>query len=88
MLELEKYPPGVQDLLRWAGYHLEQLELLEREFRAWEAGQGETSSVSYDGLLQLPMLSGEEGMQRLQVGTRSRAEEARRQWEARMRGGG
>jgi len=40
--KLEDYPPGVQDLLKWAYHHLEQLDLLEREFRAWQIDQGET----------------------------------------------
>ena len=41
-MRLEDYPPGVQCLLKDAAYHLEQLDLLEREFRAWQAAQGET----------------------------------------------
>jgi hypothetical protein len=36
---MNDYPVGVQDLLRWAGYYLEQLDGLEREFRAWEQAQ-------------------------------------------------
>ena len=38
-MRLEDYPPGVQDLLQWARHHLEQLAILEREFRAWQAAQ-------------------------------------------------
>ena len=39
---LEDYPPGVQCLLKDAMWHFEQLDLLEREFRAWQTAQGET----------------------------------------------
>lgn len=41
-VRLENYPPGVQDLLKWARHHLEQLAILKREFRAWQAAQGES----------------------------------------------
>ena len=37
--KLEDYPPGVQCLLKDAMWHVEQLDLLEREFRAWQAAQ-------------------------------------------------
>lgn len=43
---LQDYPPGVQDLLTWAYHHLEQLGRLEREFRAWQAAQGETGTAA------------------------------------------
>lgn len=51
--KLEDYPPGVQDLLKQAGYHLEQLDLLEREFRAWQAAQVE-GPTPYIKALPLP----------------------------------
>jgi len=71
MTELSDYPPGVQDLLKWAGYHLEQLDKLEREFRAWEALQEVQEQPCPEMLLQL--------------GTPSRAEQARLRWHARAR---
>ena len=43
---LEDYPPGVQCLLKDAKRYLEQLGLLEREFRAWQAAQGETGTAA------------------------------------------
>lgn len=45
-MRLEDYPPGVQCLLKDAMWHLEQLGLLEREFRAWQTAQGEARSTT------------------------------------------
>ena len=41
----EDYPPGVQCLLKDAMWHMEQLTLLELEFRAWQVTQGETKAT-------------------------------------------
>ena len=65
---VEDYPAGVRNLLEWARYHLEQLDILEREFRAWEAAQVEAESAPCAETLLL-------------LGTISKAEQARLRWE-------
>ena len=38
-MKLSNYPPGIQELLKEAGHHLKQLEILEQEFIAWQEAQ-------------------------------------------------
>ena len=51
MIELNDYPPGVQDLLRWAKFHLEELDKLELEFREWQVAQESTLSTEVIALM-------------------------------------
>lgn len=78
MMRLEDYPPDIQDLLKWAGHHLEQLERLEHDFRAWQAEQG--LIIKHE---VLPTPTRAECVQALEVATH--AEAARRRWEMRTR---
>ena len=67
---LEDYPAGVQCLLKDAAWHLEQLDDLEREFRAWEEARSWPKDAPGPEVL---------------LSTPSRAEQARARWEARAR---
>lgn len=67
MTELSDYPPGVQDLLRWAKFHLEELDKLELEFRAWQTTQ-ETSCIE-----TAPMLLSRAEQARLRWEAKARA---------------
>lgn len=85
---IKDYPIGVQDLLRWAGYHLEQLDKLEREFRAWEQAQ-DIDSVQ---LMTLNMVADSFKAQRRRDALQgpyapSGAEAARLRWEMRISNG-
>ena len=74
MKEFNEYPPGIQNLLEWGKYHLEELARLELDFRAWQAAQKvrPNSDTEFVTLLNAP----------------SRAMQARLNWEARVRTGG
>ena len=57
-MKLEDYPPGVQCLLKDAAWHLEQLAILEREFRTWQTAQGKPGEIELFTILDrsLPMI--------------------------------
>lgn len=46
MQVLKSYPPGVQDLLKWAAFYLQQLDILEHEFRAWQENERVKQTIS------------------------------------------
>lgn len=46
MKQLQDYPGDIQYLLQEAKWHLEQLDILELNFRAWEENQKVKQTVS------------------------------------------
>lgn len=81
MAELGDYPPGVQVMFRQAAELIERLDRMEMDYRAWQASEAGRAwevaqQVDEPGLCAGTLLL---------LGTPSRAEQARRRWEARAR---
>ena len=81
-------------MLKWARYHLEQLDILEREFRAWERTQTPDCTVSIEvavmsrsALLPLAPAAQAERARFGMSGT-TRVNAARVRWEARVKARG